>query len=66
MENTTEKDLEIIKESEFKRCQEIVILITVAKMPLTEINTLSDYERPLLSNAFKEQNDRECKSSKRN
>ncbi len=66
MKSTTKKALEIIKQAEFERCEEIVVLIAVAKMTLTEINTLSDNERHLLSAWFKKQNDRECKSSKRN
>ncbi len=37
-----------------KKCEEIFVLIKLAKLTLTEINTLSDEERSVLSQWFKE------------
>ena len=39
---------------DIKRCEEIFVLIKLAKLTLTEINTLSDEERSILSQWFKE------------
>jgi hypothetical protein len=42
-----------------KKCEEIFILIKLAKLTLTEINTLSDEERSILTRWFKESAERE-------
>ena len=42
-----------------KRCEEISILIKLAKLTLTEINTLSDEERSILTQWFKESAEKE-------
>ena len=44
---------------DIKRCEEIFILIKLARMTLTEINTLSDEERSVLSQWFKESAEKE-------
>ena len=44
---------------DIKRCEEIFILIKLAKLTLTEINTLSDEERSILSQWFKESAEKE-------
>jgi len=42
-----------------KKCEEIFILIKLAKLTLTEINTLSDEERSILTRWFKESAEKE-------
>ena len=42
-----------------KRCEEISILIKLAKLTLTEINTLCDEERSILTQWFKESAEKE-------
>jgi len=44
---------------DIKRCEEIFILIKLARMTLTEINTLSDEERSILTQWFKESAEKE-------
>jgi hypothetical protein len=44
---------------DMKKCEEIYVLIKLAKMTLTEINTLPDGERSILSQWFKESAERE-------
>ena len=39
---------------DIKKCEEIFVLIKLAKLTLTEINTLSNEERSVLSQWFKE------------
>jgi hypothetical protein len=45
--------------TDMKKCEEMYILIKLAKMTLTEINTLSNEERSILSQWFKESAERE-------
>jgi uncharacterized membrane protein len=47
-----------------KKCEEILILMKLAEMTLTEINTLSDEERSILSQWFKENVEREQRMMK--
>jgi hypothetical protein len=47
-----------------KKCEEIFVLIKLAKLTLTEINTLSDEERSILSQWFKENVEREQRMMK--
>jgi hypothetical protein len=49
-----------------KKCEEIFILMNLAKMTLTEINTLSNEERYILSEWFKQQAKKEKQSNKHN
>ncbi len=45
--------------ADMKKCEEILILMKLAEMTLTEINTLSDGERAVLSHWFLENVERE-------
>ena len=44
---------------DMKKCEEIFVLIKLAKLTLTEINTLSNEERSILSQWFKESAEKE-------
>ena len=50
---------------EQKKCEEIFILMNLAKMTLTEINTLTENERMYLSKSFMQQFEAEQKAIKR-
>ncbi len=49
---------------DMKKCEEILILMKLAEMTLTEINTLSDGERAVLSQWFLENVEREQRMMK--
>lgn len=57
MESQQDKDL--------KKCEEIFILMNVAKMTLSEINTLTDNERFFLSKFFIDHHKKEEEDYKR-
>lgn len=53
-ENIETQSQPIISEKEQKKAQEIFVLLVAGNMSLTEINTLTENERMLLSDAFVE------------
>jgi hypothetical protein len=64
--NAIEKELStIISETEVKKVEQIASLMLLAEMTLTEINTLTENERILLSEIFVVQREEEMKIQKK-